>query len=273
MKPDKQKAITKFEQLKNTAETLRSKPRFCPEFAKWEQDLEVAIKKVFGSNSEYLEKFNKMYFYASNGLLRGSTKTKIVENQAYQDYFEYVIAMLSSFIDELNDWDDEQSQFVQASPIDNIKLIINKFHQVVKQLTVRHTDRNTPRNTLKIDDEYDVQDLLHSLLKLYFDDIRAEEPVPSHAGAASRVDFLLKKEQIFIEVKKTRPNLTDKEIGKQLSLDSQSYPKHPDCKHLICFVYDPDQLIKNPRGIEDDLTKNLITGMNGIPVSVFIVQY
>jgi DNA-binding sugar fermentation-stimulating protein len=58
------------------------------------------------------------------------------------------------------------------------------------------------RNTIEIEDEYDVQDLFHALLKLYFDDIRPEEYTPSYGGSASRVDFLLKDEQIIIEIKK-----------------------------------------------------------------------
>nr|WP_250162867.1 hypothetical protein [Psychrobacter sp. WY6] len=39
---------------------------------------------------------------------------------------------------------------------------------------------------------------------MYFDDVRPEEYTPSYAGAASRTDFLLKKEQIIIELKKSR---------------------------------------------------------------------
>ena len=56
----------------------------------------------------------------------------------------------------------------------------------------------------EIKDEYDVQDLLNALLRLNFDDVRPEEYTPSYAGSSTRVDFLLKKEKIVIEVKKTR---------------------------------------------------------------------
>jgi REase_DpnII-MboI len=66
--------------------------------------------------------------------------------------------------------------------------------------------------------EYDVQDLLHALLHLYCDDIRTEEWTPSYAGASSRMDFLLKKEKIVVEVKKTRQGLDAREVGEQLSL-------------------------------------------------------
>ena len=98
----------------------------------------------------------------------------------------------------------------------------------------------------------DVQDLLHSLLRIEFDDIRNEEWTPSYAGGSARMDFLLKEEQIVVEVKKTRDTLKDKEIGEQLIIDKERYKHHPDCRLLICFIYDPNNLIKNPKGLIKD---------------------
>lgn len=129
--------------------------------------------------------------------------------------------------------------------------ICNRFHQISRQLKQRHSNRPT----IEISDEYDVQDLLHALLRLHFDDVRAEEWTPSYAGSASRMDFLLKKEKIVIEVKKTRNNLGAKEIGEQLMIDIERYTAHPDCETLICFVYDPEGRVNNPVGIEHDLDR------------------
>lgn len=85
--------------------------------------------------------------------------------------------------------------------------------------------------------------------------MRAEEWTPSYAGGgSSRVDFLLKDEQIIVELKKTRASLCDKSIGEQLIVDTSRYRAHPDCKALICFVYDPEGRIGNPSvGLERDL--------------------
>ncbi|MCJ8274381.1 MAG: hypothetical protein MJK04_33905 [Psychrosphaera sp.] len=146
--------------------------------------------------------------------------------------------------------------------IANVERIIKRFHKVARQLRSRYADRPA----IEIEDEYDVQDVFHALLKLFFDDVRPEEYTPSYAGSASRVDFLLKSEQIIIEIKKTRKGLAAKQIGEQLIIDSQRYQAHPDCKHLVCFVYDPEGRVANPNGIEKDLTKEI----NGTPVSVFI---
>ena len=81
------------------------------------------------------------------------------------------------------------------------------------------------------------------------------------------MDFLLKNEGIIIEVKKTRDGLKDKEIGEQLIIDIANYKNHPDCKLLYCFVYDPDALIRNPRGIESDLSGDI----DGLTVKVRVV--
>ncbi|MDT0555049.1 DUF2321 domain-containing protein [Patiriisocius hiemis] len=130
-----------------------------------------------------------------------------------------------------------------------LETIFERFHLVVKQLRNRYNDRET----LDVKDEYDTQDLLHSLLRMYYEDIRCEEWNPSYAGGSTRSDFLLKDEEIVIEVKKTRSSLKAKQLGEQLIIDIAKYKTHPNCKLLYCFVYDPEGYINNPRGIENDL--------------------
>jgi hypothetical protein len=131
-----------------------------------------------------------------------------------------------------------------------VETILSRFHLVVREIHERHENRQT----LRIDDEYDVQDLLHGLLTMYFDDVRTEQWTPELAGYSTRIDFLLKKEGIAIEAKKTRKSLGKKELGNQLIIDIAHYQKHPDCNTLFCFVYDPEERISNPIGFENDLT-------------------
>ena len=131
-----------------------------------------------------------------------------------------------------------------------LERLCSRFHLVARQLRQRHGNRET----LQVQDEYDVRDLLHALLTVEFDDIRPEEWTPSYAGGSSRTDFLLKLEQIVVEAKKTRSGLGARELGEQLMVDIQKYRQHPDCRTLVCFVYDPEGRIANPRGIENDLS-------------------
>jgi len=146
--------------------------------------------------------------------------------------------------------------------IDAIELLCLRFDVVARQL--RH--RREGRRTLDVNDEYDVQDLIHALLRIFFDDVRPEEWTPSYGGKSSRMDFLLPVEQSVIEVKKTRDGLDAKGIGSQLIEDIARYKKHPSCKRLICFVYDPEHRIANPRGIERDLGRSEV----GFEVQVII---
>lgn len=137
-----------------------------------------------------------------------------------------------------------------AVHFDPIRVLCSRFHEVAKQLQVRHAGRNT----LAVADEYDVQDLTHALLRIFFDDIRDEEWTPSYAGGAARMDFLLPEVRTVLEMKMARKGLGAKEIGEQLIVDIAKYREHPKCKRLICLVYDPNGFVANPRGIERDLS-------------------
>jgi hypothetical protein len=136
-------------------------------------------------------------------------------------------------------------------------------------LSIRSMQRRyADRPAIVIADEYDVQDLLRTILVAMFDDVRPEEWTPSYAGGSSRMDFLLKREQVVIETKMTRPGHDARSIRDELAVDLLRYQAHPDCKILVCLVYDPNGLIDNPRGFEQD-----VTGPQGnITVRVAVVQ-
>jgi hypothetical protein len=149
------------------------------------------------------------------------------------------------------------------SSLDKLFHILKRFHLVARQLRNRYNNRPT----ITIEDEYDMQDLLHAILKIEFDDIRPEEWTPSYAGASSRMDFLLKNDGIVIEAKRTRKGLEAKEIGEQLLVDIAKYKEHPNCKILICFVYDMAGRINNPTGLQSDLERH---SSERLKVSVYI---
>ena len=173
------------------------------------------------------------------------------------------------FINHILDMDDvlaflnknvEGNKVVNAAS--QVVAICRNFHKFCNQLRSRYNNRRS----ICVRDEYDVQDLLHSILKLHYDDIRDEEYTPSYAGRASRIDFLIANEEVAVEVKMTRKNLKDKQVGEQLIIDVARYKVHPKCRTLICFVYDPKNLLKNPHGIESDLSSD----QDGIQVRVVV---
>ena len=113
------------------------------------------------------------------------------------------------------------------------------------------THRRRGAVPLTFSSEYDVQDLLHALLRPWVTDIRPEEFTPSYAGSGTRMDFLLPTHKTVIELKFVRDAAHAKRVGDELIVDVDHYRKHPDCNNLWCAIYDPDHLIRNPEGLKD----------------------
>lgn len=246
----KQQSIAILQRQRTASDQLISVSSSGPEFTKWHRDTEIAIERIFGPQSRNLEDFKAVRYSL------GAFSTSTPESEfraAYLRGLKNAAAVLDSMILEIEEYDlDADTAESEPDQLSLIERLCLRFHGAARQLQHRYNDRDT----LTINDEYDVQDLLHSILRLHFDDIRAEEWTPSYAGGSSRVDFLLKAEQIVIEVKKTRTSMKAKDLGEQLIIDRARYEIHPDCKTLVCFVYDPEGRIGNPVGIERDLEKH-----------------
>lgn len=129
------------------------------------------------------------------------------------------------------------------------KKLCQRFHFVARQLRLR----GEYRSTLNIEDEFDVQDLLHALLRLQFDDISTDEWTPSYTSGAPRTTFLLNHDGLAIIVKKTRTGLSAKDLSDQVRVDIERYRARGRCANLFCFIYDPEGRIGNPRGLESEL--------------------
>lgn len=198
-------------------------------FTEWKTQALACLVSLLGDGHIYVENFRSQ-----------------IEN-GYQSTVKAGIGILKATKEDIAAGDLEHAP--AQSPLLLLEQICTRFHLIARQLRSRHGTRPT----LDVQDEYDLQDLMHALLYLHFTDVRAEEYTPSYAGKASRMDFLLKQEGIVIELKMTRIGLGPKELSSQLIEDIARYTAHPDCHALVCFVYDPAGLIPNPRGIESDL--------------------
>jgi len=139
----------------------------------------------------------------------------------------------------------------QAPRVADLIGILRRFHAAATQLRLRHNGRHP----YEIDDEFDVQDLVHALLRATFDDVRREEASPSLAGANSRIDLYVPCISTAVEVKFVTAKLRDRQVGEQLLIDIARYRKHPCCSSLICFVYDPAHRLANPAGLVSDLSR------------------
>ncbi len=220
------------------------KEKFCSDY---ENKAQFFIKKAHFTAPISDEYEGKMFLYSH-------------EKWFYDAYVSHKLMLLEA--------SKRKSNSISTNALDAIAIIeklAQGFHAAVLQLRKRHDNRPS---FVEIKDEYDVQDLFHAMLIPFFNDIRREDPTPSVAGSPSRIDFLLKQEQIAIEIKKTREGLKSKQLGEELIVDMKRYRSHVDFKTFIAFVYDPDRHIRNPKEIENDLS-----GLNeGANVKVFIVQ-
>ncbi|MEQ9916420.1 malate dehydrogenase [Pectobacterium aroidearum] len=219
-------------------------------YKNWIARVKKLIEDSYGKESDYYNDFNSV---------------KIGWSTNYNTLVRSFKPLFDAARDDLAHSTISTDTPVESSALSLVLNIMNRFPAFVRQLKRRHNGRAP----LEVNDEYDVQDMVYALLTLHFNDIRAEEYTPSFAGAGSRQDFLLKKERIVIEVKKTRESLGAGKVGGELLIDMARYRAHQDCDTLVLFVYDPDCYINNPLGVKTDLESKDAEGK----VKVVIAQF
>jgi len=238
--------ITKGNEILNQqVNTEADADLFVGNYRKW-NDFNKELLRVLFSGNRILQDYDRhrLVSFQIGGGLRETIRVN-------REYTSRAIAELESLQQRLDLIPENLGQKVTPKPpgVPALIRILNAFHRVARQLRFRRENRPT----LEIEDEYDVQDLLHALLKIDFNDVRPEEWTPSYAGKSSRTDFLLKNEKIVVETKKTKNVNSARNIGDELIVVISRYKEHPDCKTLVCFIYDPEGYIQNPEGLRNDL--------------------
>jgi len=134
--------------------------------------------------------------------------------------------------------------------------------------TVHLTHRRKGRAAIDFSDEYDVQDVFGTVLKCSYEDVRDEEWTPPYAGNAARIDFVIPEIKTATELKRARPR---QQISDELIVDIARYARTPDVERLLCFVYDPDGLLRHDAvQIEKDLSGRRTDKSSTIDVTVLI---
>lgn len=93
----------------------------------------------------------------------------------------------------------------------------------------------------KIEDEYDVQNILYLILRSYFDDAEYEDPTPKFGSSSSRLDVKIPSLQTIIEAKFARSKKDFKKIEDEIKIDSVNYIQSTPYKKIIVFIYDNSQ--------------------------------
>ena len=120
--------------------------------------------------------------------------------------------------------------------IDILLKILDGMHNSITRITDsknRHAKRN---NTFKIEDEYDLQDLVWTILKPIFPGMINEVPIPKHMGKSSRVDFYIPEIKTILELKYIKSDDYAKGIPQQLDNDITWYGELPQAENLIFYV-------------------------------------
>lgn len=142
-------------------------------------------------------------------------------------------------------WSSKPPISTSAEPIALLENLMRRAPRVIRQLRVRQGDRPA----FRVNDERDLEDLFRCLLPLHFDDVRPECRTASYAPGTS-TDFLLEPHKIAVTVKRVRPTIGEREITLQLQEDVDYYDLELESGTLICFIYDPEGLLREPRQME-----------------------
>lgn len=224
-------------------------------FIDWDNFNEELIRQAFDKpNNPHVAEYKFKEGIDIEAAFYGKTRSFSELVQQDKNQIAYQIRKLSWFYEKI---DLQKTNEATAKPkpekqsLNNLINLLNRFHKITQAIRDRHNDRDT----LLIQDEYDVQDLLNGLLQIYFDDVRKEDYSPSSAGANTRLDFVLRKEKIILEIKITSESLMLKKLGEELYIDIGRYKAYPDCNNLVIFIYDKGDHIRNKVGFISDLEK------------------
>ena len=234
------------------------------------QDPKVDSLSVLGN---ILEEFMDVAPYDSEEKQNCAEGRKRVVQALEQDGFQYFqggrVLPKGKILkdDPVGTSEHARSSLKPTSIEELLNIIVNGLPRAMYPLVRRRKDSVA----LSFKSEYDIQDLLHALLRPWIADIRAEEFTPSYAGSTTRMDFLLPAHSLVIETKLVRDRAHAKKIGDELIIDIAHYRVHPKCEKLWCVIYDPDKLIANAGGLKNDLEGENADSRGAVSVKVAIV--
>lgn len=134
-------------------------------------------------------------------------------------------------------------RFVNQTADDVVRSVMGNFSNSVKKIT---QGRRKGHQLFEIKDEYDVQDILYVILKSIFPTLRDEDPIAKVGDSSTKIDLIIREEDILIEVKMIKESDTNEnKFIEQLKVDIESYHECKWLRRLFCFVWDPGKKTKD----------------------------
>jgi hypothetical protein len=170
---------------------------------------------------------------------------------------------------ELSGGSEPAERLLEVSSPD-LELMVSCLRRLGSGATRPIVNRRRPnRDSIRLDDEYDMQDVVETILRCLYSDVRHEEPTPSSAGSSSRMDLHIREGRTAIEVKVTAAGRAEKQIKPELLVDINDYRNHPKVNTLVAAVYDLAGTFENPAGFEHDMS-----GVrDGLEVRVVVIPW
>jgi hypothetical protein len=132
-----------------------------------------------------------------------------------------------------------------ADPLAALEALLRRLPLVARQLRCRQGDQPP----FRLQDEHDLEDLLRALLALPFDDVRLEGRTPAYAPGR-RTDFLLHGGAVALTAKCVSRASDEGRLADELPQDAAYYQGRAGYRTLVCFVFDPEGRLRDPRRLE-----------------------
>lgn len=130
-----------------------------------------------------------------------------------------------------------------AAPEPDVALIEQLCRRLPQSARILANRSRKGKAPYEIEDEYDVQDLLHGMLRGYLKYSVQEDPLPKVAGAkSSRADISVEELGVLIEIKYVRSPDDQKRLFDEYSQDLVLYASWPHLRTLIYLIYNSADL-------------------------------
>lgn len=233
----------KIDDLEKIIQLYGQNKRALNAFEDWKSDVKNTLDQLFSEKSisrdflietkVFVNKFSEM-----------DTMNKV--NDAYKKAKSFLENLKSDIESGIYPPEVNDDSIDKIVAIIVIRKILKNFYMHIKAMYQDDVHGNgkikkDDLEKIRIGNEYDVQRILYSLIKPIFPYARLEEF--DDAGYNSvRYDITLDEYGIVIEVKCTRPSMTERKITEELGADSFHYK----ADHLFLFVFDKEKIIKDP---------------------------
>lgn len=153
------------------------------------------------------------------------------------------------------------------APEPDLGLVIQLCERLPRVAQILAT-RDRGKAPFVVADEYDVQDLLHGVLRAYLKYTVHEEPLAKIGAAKSgRADVAIEDLGTIIEVKYIRGPRDQQRLVEEYAQDILLYTKWPHLSHFIYLCYNADDL-RDPEVLQRLEGKQAI---NGVEFNTYIV--